>query len=106
MSNELKECNAKYFQNYFSTNSSSIKKLWSGIKNIICHKSSTSSFNKIKGKDGIITSDLSEKLNILNDFMPILLMTLQRQPQRLLNLHLPIYLIEHVILSFFLRPLE
>ena len=42
VSNELKESKAQYFHNYFSTNSQNMKKLWSGIKTIISHKSSTS----------------------------------------------------------------
>ena len=46
-----------------------MKKLWSGIKSIISHKSSTSSsINKIKGKDGNVTSDPSKMSNIFNDF--------------------------------------
>ena len=57
------------FHNYFSTNSQNMKKLWSGIKTIIFHKSSTSSsINKIKGKDGNVTSDPSKMSNIFNDF--------------------------------------
>ena len=69
VSNELKESKACYFHNYFSTNSQNMKKLWSGIKTIISHKSSTSSsINKIKGKDGSITSDPSKMSNIFNDF--------------------------------------
>ena len=52
VSNELKESKERYFHNYFSVNSQNMKKLWSGIKTIISHKSSTSSsINKIKGKD-------------------------------------------------------
>ena len=69
VSNELKESKARYFQNYFSTNSQNMKKLWAGIKTIISHKSSTSSsINKIKGKDGNVTSDPSKMPNIFNDF--------------------------------------
>ena len=46
-----------------------MKKLWPGIKTIISHKSSTSSsINKIKGKDGNVTSDPSKMSNISNDF--------------------------------------
>ena len=49
VSNELKGSKARYFHNYFSTNSQNMKKLWSGIKTIISHKSSSSSaINKIK----------------------------------------------------------
>ena len=52
VSNELKESKARYFHDYFTTNSQNMKKLWSGIKTIISHKSSTSSsIDKIKGKD-------------------------------------------------------
>ena len=69
VSNELKESKERYFHNYFSTNSQNMKKLWSGIKTIISHKSSTSSsINKIKGKDGNVTSDPSKMSNIFNDF--------------------------------------
>ena len=53
VSNELKESKAKYFHNHFSVNSQNMKKICSGIKTIISHKSSTSSsISKIKGKDG------------------------------------------------------
>ena len=46
-----------------------MKKMWSGINTIISHKSSTSSsINKIKGKDGNLTSDPSKMSNIFNDF--------------------------------------
>ena len=46
-----------------------MKKMWSGIKSIISHKSFTSSsINKIKGNDGNVTSDLSDRSNILNNF--------------------------------------
>ena len=69
VSNELKESKARYFHNYFSTNSQNMKKLWSGIKTIISHKSSSSSaINKIKDKDGRVTSDPSQMSNIFNDF--------------------------------------
>ena len=69
VSNELKESKARYFHNYFSTNSQNMKKLWSGIKTIISHKSSSSSaINKIKDKDGSVTSDPCQMSNIFNDF--------------------------------------
>ena len=70
VSNELKESKAMYFHNYFSSISQNMKKVWSGIKTIISHKSSTmsSSVNKIKGKDGIVTSDPCRMSNIVNDF--------------------------------------
>ena len=69
VSNELKESKAQYFHTYFSINSQNMKQLWSGIKSIISHKSSTSSsINKIKGKDGNVTSDPSKMSNIFNDF--------------------------------------
>ena len=69
VSNELKESKAKYFHNYFTTNCQNMKKLWSGIKSVISHKSSTSfSINKIKGIDGNVTSDPSKMSNIFNDF--------------------------------------
>ena len=45
-----------------------MKKLWS-TKSIISHKSSTSSsINKIKDKDGNVTSDSCKISNIFNDF--------------------------------------
>ena len=69
VSNELKESKAQYFHTYFSINSQNMKKLWSSIKSIISHKSSTSSsINKIKDKDGNVTSDPSKMSNIFNDF--------------------------------------
>ena len=69
VSNELKESKARYFYNYFSTNSQNMKKLWSGIKTIISHKSSTSFLiNKIKDKDGNVTSDPNKRSNTFNDF--------------------------------------
>ena len=46
-----------------------MKKLWSGIKTIISHKSSTSStINKIKDMEGNVTSEPSKISNIFNDF--------------------------------------
>ena len=75
VSNELKESKAQYFHTYFSINSQNMKQLWSGIKSIISHKSSTSSsINKIKGKDGNVTSDPSKMSNIFMTFMSMLLM--------------------------------
>ena len=69
VSNELKESKERYFHNYLSVNSQNMKKLWSDIKTIISHKSSTSSsINKIKGKDGNVTSYPSKMSNIFNDF--------------------------------------
>ena len=69
VSNELKESKAQYFHDYFSTNSQNMKKLSSGIKTIISHKSSTSSsINKLKDKDGNVTSDPDKMSNIFNDF--------------------------------------
>ena len=69
VSNELKESKSRYFHNYFSSNSQNMKKLWSGIKSIISHKSSTSSsINKIKDKDGDVTADSCKISNIFNDF--------------------------------------
>ena len=69
VSNELKESKARYYHNYFSTNSNIMKKLWSGIKTIISHKSSTSAaINKIKDKAGNVTSDPCKITNIFNDF--------------------------------------
>ena len=69
MSNELKESKARYYYNYLATNIQNMKKLLSGIKTINSHKSSTSSLiNKIKGKDGNVTSDPFKMSTILNDF--------------------------------------
>ena len=69
VSNELKGSKARYFHNYFSTNSNNMKKLWSGIKTIISHKSSSfSAVNKIKDKAGNVTSDPCKINNIFNDF--------------------------------------
>ena len=69
VSNELKESKARYYHNYFATNSNNMKKLWSGIKTIISHKSSTSAaINKIKDKAGNVTSDPCKITNIFNDF--------------------------------------
>ena len=74
VSNELKESKARYFHNYFSTNSQNMKKLRSGIKTIISHKSSTSfSINKIKDKDGNVTSHLIKCQISLMIFMSMLL---------------------------------
>ena len=39
MTNELKEINLKYFQNYFATYRQNMKEVSSGIKSIISHKS-------------------------------------------------------------------
>ena len=52
-----------------------ILKMWSSIKTVISHKSSTaSSIKKIKGKDGNLTSDPSKMSKIFNEFMSMLLM--------------------------------
>ena len=69
VSKELKESKARYYHNYFLTNSQNMKKMWSGIKSIISHKSfNSSSINKIKGNTGNATSDPSQMSNILNTF--------------------------------------
>ena len=69
VSNVIKESKSRYFHNYFSSNSQNMKQLWSGIKSIISHKSSTSSsINKIQDKDGNVTIDSSKISNIFNDF--------------------------------------
>ena len=69
VANEIKESKTRYFHNYFSTNSQNMKKLWSGIKTLISHKSSNSfSINKIKDKEGSVTSDPCKISNIFNDF--------------------------------------
>ena len=58
VSNEIKESKARYFHNYFSTNNHNVKKLWSGIKTMISHKSSGSfSVNKIQDSDSDSDSD-------------------------------------------------
>ena len=70
VSNELKESKVRYYPNYFLTNSQNMKKMWSGIKSIISHKSFTSSsINKIKGNDGNVTSDPSDISNIFYNFI-------------------------------------
>ena len=67
--NELKESKARYYHNYFLTNSQNMKKMWSGIKSIVSHKSFTSSsINKIKGNDGNVASEPSDMSNIFNNF--------------------------------------
>ena len=58
VSNELKESKARYYHNYFPTSSQNMKKMWSGIKSIISHKSFTSSINKMKGNNENAISDL------------------------------------------------
>ena len=69
VSNELKESKARYFHTYFAMNSHNMKQLWWGIKTIISHKSFTSSsINKIKDKDGNVTSDPAKMSNISNTF--------------------------------------
>ena len=46
-----------------------MKRLWSGIKTFIAHKSSTSSsINKIKDKEANVTSEPGKISNIFNDF--------------------------------------
>ena len=46
-----------------------MKKLWTGIKSIISHKPSiSSSINRIKDKDGSVTSDSCKISNNFNDF--------------------------------------
>ena len=69
VSNEIKKSKENCFHNFFSTNTQNMKKLWSGIKTIISHKSSTSStINKIKDMEGNVTSEPSKISNIFNDF--------------------------------------
>ena len=61
VSNEIKKSNESYFHSFFATNTQNTKKLWSGIKTIISHKSSTSSsINKIKDPEGNVTSEPSK----------------------------------------------
>ena len=69
VSNEMKRSKENYFQNFFSANTQNMKNLWSGIKTIISHKSSTSSsINKLKDKEGNVTSEPGRVSNIFNDF--------------------------------------
>ena len=69
VSNEIKRSKEIYFHNFFSTNTQNMKNLWSGIKTIISHKSSnSSSINKIKDKEGNVTSEPGRISNIFNDF--------------------------------------
>ena len=86
VSNELKESKARYYHNYFSTNSNNIKKLWLGIKTIISHKSSSSSaVNKIKDKVGNVTSDPCKITNIFNDFFVNVANEITKKIQKLQN---------------------
>ena len=72
--NELEESKVRYFPNYFAENSKNMKKMLSGIKTIISHISSPSSvINKIKDKDGNMTTVPSKMSNIFNDFLSMLL---------------------------------
>ena len=69
VSNELKESKQRHFQNYFTMYSQNMKKLWSGIKTIISHRNcSTSVINKIRDKNGNISSDPVKIPNIFNDY--------------------------------------
>ena len=46
-----------------------MKKLWSGIKTIVSHKNSSSStINKIKDRDTVLTSDSTKISNVFNDY--------------------------------------
>ena len=61
VSNEIKKSKESYVHNIFATNTQNMKKLWSGIKTIISHKSSTSSsINKIKDPKGNVTPEPSK----------------------------------------------
>ena len=58
-----------YRKSLVNGKSQKMKKLWSCIKTIISHKSSSSpAINKVKDKDGRVTSDPSQMSNIFNDF--------------------------------------
>ena len=95
VSNELKESKARYYHNYFSTNSNNMKKLWSGIKTIISHKSFPSSaVNKIKDEAGNVTSDPCKVTNIFNDFFVNVANEINKKSQRLQNPFLTTYQIE------------
>ena len=53
LTNELRESKQKYFQNYFTAHRQNMKKIWSGIKTIISHKSyNTTTISKIMDRNG------------------------------------------------------
>ena len=66
---ELKRSKIQYFQDYFSSNISNAKKLWSGIKSIISNKNQISNkINGIRDKNGNMISNSEEISNVFNDY--------------------------------------
>ena len=66
---ELKKSKASYFHNYFNENSNNMKLLWTGIKSIISLKNSqVNVINKLKDKNGNMTTDPATMATIFNDF--------------------------------------
>ena len=66
---ELKQSKIQYFQDYFSSNISNAKKLWSGIKSIISNKNQISNkINGIRDKNGNMISNSEEISNVFNDY--------------------------------------
>ena len=68
VSNELKKSKQRHFQNYFTTYSQNMIKLWSGIKTIISHKKCSATVrSRVKDKNGKISSNPNAISNIFND---------------------------------------
>ena len=66
---ELKRSKIQYFQDYFSSNISNAKKLWSGIKSIISTKNQISNeINGIRDTNGNMISNSEEISNVFNDY--------------------------------------
>ena len=66
---ELKRSKIQYFQDYFSSNISNAKKLWSGIKSIISNKNQISNkINGIRDKNGNMISNSEEISNVFNNY--------------------------------------
>ena len=66
---ELKKSKASYFHNYFNENSNNMKLLWTGIKSVISIKNSqVNVINKLKDKNGNMTTDPATMATIFNDF--------------------------------------
>ncbi len=81
-----------------------MKKIWSGIKTIISHKSSNScSINQIKDKEGNITSEPDKISNIFNEFFTNvaeeITKTIPKTPKSPLD-----YLSSRISSSIFLNP--
>ena len=82
-----------------------MKKLWSGIKTIISHKSSNSfSINKIKDKDGSVTSDPCKISNIFNDLFVNVADEITKTPKSLTPKSPLDYLYNRTSNSLFLAP--